>query len=176
VTETPFISVHAAAASILVSPSWLLIRILCSLCKFLANCIHVDCSPDWACGLFSVVGEGIDFATNKLIAEMQISGVRNLEDLFKKALRELGIPVSGTLMRATLLDTVRCAYHKMSADCIRQLHRSLTHKRTINIQCINTLQRLIMFNKRLLPRLLWGAGHLQLVAAVCCSLCKHNLI
>jgi hypothetical protein len=40
------------------------------------------------------VGKITDYATDELIKQMKISGVNDLESLIKKALRELGAPVS----------------------------------------------------------------------------------
>jgi hypothetical protein len=52
------------------------------------------CSPDWVCGIFSWVGELVDWAIAELVKKMDIEGVDSLEDLFIKALEEFGVPVS----------------------------------------------------------------------------------
>jgi hypothetical protein len=51
-----------------------------------------------------VIGNIIDSATNAMIREMKVPDVQDLEDLFKKALRELGVPVSIHSIAAIQLD------------------------------------------------------------------------
>jgi hypothetical protein len=49
-----------------------------------------------------VVGEGVDWATNNLIRQMNVPDVQDLQGLFKKAMREIGAPVSIMIKRATV--------------------------------------------------------------------------
>lgn len=67
-------------------------KLLCSVCV-------AECSPDWICGIFTLVGQSVDYVTNELIKQMKIPGVETLEDLLIKALEEFGVPVSLELIR-----------------------------------------------------------------------------
>jgi hypothetical protein len=65
-------------------------------------------SPDWVCGVFSVVGDAVDWAINELIKRINIPGVESLEDLFLKAFEGFGVPVSMAVHLLALECTAAC--------------------------------------------------------------------
>jgi hypothetical protein len=84
---------------------------------------HCDaCSPDWACGLFTIVGTAIDRATNDMIASMKIRDVKDLDDLIKKALEEFGVPVSVTHKHACVAAKLGMKTWRPRADASLPTH------------------------------------------------------
>jgi hypothetical protein len=49
------------------------------------------------CGLFSWVGDAIDWVVDELIQQLNIPGVDSLADLFLEAFEQFGVPVSNNI-------------------------------------------------------------------------------